>query len=127
MTIASLWASLAVNMNSVAHELKTNLQLLMEEDILLVLKPVLSLKGEEQLQAAATRIIWNFAHDTKLLLNDADIIGVLQNIYTLPLPELNMATHCALWLLGLQTNGMFMDITIYILYAHTEESGITVS
>lgn len=127
MTIASLWASLAVNMNSVAHELKTNLQLLMEEDILLVLKPVLSLKGEEQLQAAATRIIWNFAHDTKvklLLLNDADIIGVL---YTLPLPELNMATHCALWLLGLQTNGMFMDITIYILYAHTEESGITVS
>ena len=97
-------------LNSVTDELKSNLQLLVKEGILLALKPVLKLNGQEELQAAAARVIWNLAHNAEvksLILNDSDNIGVLQDLHTLPLPKLSMATHCALWILGLQTNGMY--------------------
>lgn len=97
-------------LGSVAHELKLNLQLLVDEGILSALKPVLKLNGQEELQASAARLFWNLAHNTsvkKQILNDTDIVGALQDIHILPSPKLNVASHCALWLFGSLTDGTY--------------------
>ena len=98
-------------LNSVSHELKSNLKLLVEEGILSVLKSVLKLSSQEQLQATAARFIWSLSHDASVkaqILEDAEIIGALQNFHTLSSLELKLASHCALWLLEILTDGMLI-------------------
>lgn len=97
-------------LNSVSCELKSNIALLMEEGVLSALKPVLKLDGQEELQAAATRILWCLAHDSSVqsqILKDIDIVGALQIFHTSSSsPKLYAASHSVLWLLGLLSNGM---------------------
>ena len=93
-------------LTSVSQELKCNIQLLVEEGMLSAFKSVLSLNGEDELQATAARLLWSLSHETtvqtQIQLNHPDIVEVLQDIHThSSLPNLNMASHCALWILGL--------------------------
>lgn len=95
-------------MDTVTHELKPNLQLLVDEGVLSALKCVLKLNGQEDLQATAARLLWSLAHDAGVkmeILKDADITGALQSFHSLPSLKLNEASHCALWLLEIQTEG----------------------
>lgn len=101
---------------SVSNELKLNIQLLVEEGILLVLKALL--RSKENIQITATRLIWYLGHDTtaKSRILDDIGIGALQDIYKLPSPELHMASHCALWLLHYKSEGMHVDLRWATLY-----------
>lgn len=96
-------------LKSVSDDLKSNPQLLIEAGILSALKPVLKLKGQEDLQATAVRLLWSLAHDAsvkKQILKDSDSLETIQDIYTCSSPKLNMVSHCTLCILGLQTKGM---------------------
>ena len=104
-----------IKLNSVTHELKSNLQLLVNEGFVLALNSVLNLKGQEELQATAARLVWNLAHDAhvKKTLDDTDIVRALQVIHTSP--SFQMASHSALKLLGVLPEGMLFDNKLYIL------------
>lgn len=94
---------------SVLQELRCNIELLVKEDVLSVVKAVLKLSGEEELLATAARLLWCLAHDTAAkaqILSDNEIVQALQEIEKHhSSPKLKLASHCALWLLGLQADG----------------------
>lgn len=97
-------------MESVLQELESNIKLLVEEGVLPILKSVLKLLGQDDLQEAASRILFNLAHDSTVqaqILADIEMNGILQEIHMQCLSKLHKASYGALWLLGLQDDGMF--------------------
>lgn len=96
-------------MDTVSHELESNAHLLVEKGLLSILKAVFQLNGKEELQAAAARLTWCLAHNDLIrtqILKNKDIVGALQSGQTHLSPKLSMASFCALWLLGVEANGM---------------------
>ena len=104
-----------IKLNYVTHELKSNLQLLVNEGVVLALNSVLNIKGQEELQATAARLVWSLAHDAhvKKTSDDTDIVRALQDVHTFP--SFQMASHSALKLIGFLPEGMFIDNKLYIL------------
>ena len=105
---------------TVSHELESNAQLLVGGGLLSVLKPVLKLDSQQDLQSIAMRLIWRLSHDNSIktkVLNDADIMRSLQDVQLQSSPELSIASHCALWLLGFQSIGtcLCLHASIYLL------------
>lgn len=99
-------------LNTVSHELKSNNKVLAEEGILSVIKSVLKLSLQEELQETSARLLWSLSHEAIVktqILNDTEIVGALQDIYTLPSIKLKVASHCALWLLGIPLDGMSIN------------------
>ena len=93
-------------------ELKSNPIMLVNEGILSVLKPVLKLRHNEELQATAAQLLWSLSHDTSVktkILDDNEIVGALQEIHTLSSLKLKMASHCTLWLLGIVAEGLYYN------------------
>ena len=98
-------------MGAVSHELESNTHLLVEEGFLSLLKSVLKLRNEEELQATAARLAWCLAHNMSIrtkMLDDAELIQILKDAQNDESPQLSMASFCVLWLLGVQANGMFI-------------------
>jgi hypothetical protein len=97
-----------MKLNSVSCELKSNLHLLVDEGVLPAIGAVLKLNGQEKLKATAARLLWSLAHEASVktqILNDAAMVETLQGFRKFP--SLQVASHCALELLGIQTEGMF--------------------
>lgn len=95
-------------LDSASHELECNAHLLVEGGLLTVLKLVLKLDGQQELQSIAMRLIWCLSHDSSVttkILNDVGIVRTLQDGQLHSSPELSIASHCALWLLGFQGSG----------------------
>jgi len=100
------------NLVSVSQELRCNIELLVGEDMLSVVKAVLKLDGKEELQAMAARLLWCLAHDPAVkeqILSDSEIVEALQDVEKY---SLSKASYCALWILGLQTDGMYVHVCI---------------
>ena len=94
---------------SISQELRSNIELLVEEGVLSAVKVVLKLDGKEEFRAVAAKLLWCLAHNTIVkaqILSDADLVGILKEIEKCSSTELNMASNCLLWLLDLQHHGM---------------------
>ena len=95
------------NLSTVSSELRSNMQLFAEEGILPVLKSLLDSKLDEEVQVATLRLLWCLSHSPTVrtqIMENADIVAALQDKHASP--ELSVPSHCAIWLLGVQTKGM---------------------
>ena len=100
---------------SASQKLKSNIGLLVGEDVWSAVKVVLKLDGNEVFQALAARLLWCLAHDAAVkgkVLSDAEIIGTLRDFGKYSSPELKMATYSISWILGLEADGMY---TLHLL------------
>lgn len=101
-------------LDSVSLELEYNTQLLLEEGLLSVLKHVLKLDSQQELQSVAMRLIWCLSHDNSAkttILKDADIVRAIQCVSS---PELSVTSYCTLYLLGFQSSGKFLTSRVIV-------------
>ena len=101
-------------LDTVSCELKHNAQLLLEGDLLSVLKHVLKLSIQQELQCVVMRLIWCLSHDTSTkdkILQDNDIVGALRDA---KVPEASVISHCAFYL-GFQKSGKFLFALVAIV------------
>ena len=94
----------------VAIEIFTsNIQLLMKEGLIPVLRKILCETKKCAVQVLASRLIWCLAHnpETKAILLNSEpcMVEILQqhHIDQASVQELHLASHCALWKLGVLT------------------------
>ena len=109
---------------STSQQLRSNIELLAGEGLLIALKGVLKLCCEEEVLEAAMILLWCLAHDgavKSLISSDADIVGALQQDFQVH--QLQLASHCVLWLLAIkQDKGnlvsmLFTPFFMYTLFA----------
>ena len=94
---------------SVSIELKSNIQLLVEGGILWVLERILNSSLRDEIKVTAIQLLWSLAHSgtaKPLILENLRIIKALEDVSNhVSSPEMIVASHCAIYLLGLQTEG----------------------
>ena len=97
-----------MSLSTVSDELKSNIELFIEEGILPVLNSLLDPKFDKEVQAATMRLLWCLSHSPavrKQIMENADMIAILRDMQAHPSSELSQPSHCILWLLGVQSTG----------------------
>ena len=91
------------------QKLTKNIEFLVEEGLVSVLTTILKLKGKEEVQATAARLVWSLAHVSSVkmqIYNNHEIVAVLNIQKQCNLSsEFKTAVRCVLHILDLQTNG----------------------
>ena len=103
-------------LDSVTLELEHNSRLLLEEGLLSVLKCVLKLDSQQELQSVAIRLIWCLSHENSTrtaILKDPDIIRAIKCVSS---PELSVTSYCTLYLLGFQSSGKFQGLIVSLCF-----------
>lgn len=98
-----------MSLSTVSDELKSNIELFIEEGILPVLNSLLDPKFDKEVQAATMRLLWCLSHSPavrKQMMENADMIAILRDMQAHPSSELSQPSHCILWLLGVQSTGI---------------------
>lgn len=96
----------------VSNELRSNVQLLVEEGVIPVLSHVLKVSIHDEIRTSAARLLWCLAHSQtvkKQMLEYPTIIEAFQGLQANTIIELKLASHCALYLLDLQIKGVYLD------------------
>lgn len=98
-----------------ADSLKGNVHLLVECGIMSAVEEVFTQVRSNRIQLAAARLVWSLSHTIGSNLIKQKFFGIVEGLKShseTPLPELQQAVQCTLWILGFQNNGKFWQCII---------------